>query len=1038
FIKTQVLPRAAKSIGFDIHAAEVDFSALSSIEFSDLRIGSEADPLMTAGTVRVRYRALSFLSGQIVVDEILLDRIRIAATPEKREALTKSRPSSGKKPDKPSRSKKPPKLLVRNVRINDLAVSYTQSGADPVELQLLNVSLDLPELASGSDFHLTVAAQAKARAGENVDAEVKEIRVDVAGTLGLNALPAKLAMKTDVKGLAGKAGPVTLDGRRVQGVAEVAGGSAAYALQKFSVVEYAGDIKDAVLEANGSLGINPSYADLDLTLDIAPGSLLNVIGALLGDLDFGQTAAAYSGHVDFIAGQRLATRGELQVENLTVAAPGIQALRPMKVSVQHDLDVALAGRAITLSRLDAKVTDRSRDVVTVKLDRPVTMDLQNPDSNAAAAISVLIDRLDLTLFNAFLAKRPDVRILSGELNRFVTVDIENGGRRIAVDVSGGGIDKLLVQQGNRQIGPLRINHEARLQLTDFNALNIEHFKAALIPLAAGPASAATAEIDGTVYLGDNPNGRLSARIGGDVEKLAALAGAFPADDSAGALRPVLLENAALNLDSQLHAELSNGIVQLDTSYFRVRGFGQDRLIDVTLEKTSLALDAVKRNPEKLNIPLRFSVNDLPLARLAPFLPPEAGIAKLAGNLNLDGHAMLRGPAKSLTLETSVLIENATFVLKDGTALSAPVTPSLDLALDYEAGGTARIERMNAVLRQAGRQQHLLNLEVAGHFDTAMDPAVRNALHISTKGPVLLDALEKLVVSPEKRDRPAPDTAPESVVKTASPPDLWIAISIAVNNAAYGDLRIQNLGAEAEYRGGKVILSKADALVNDGAVTAQGTCDLGNPGRPKYEFKGSGRNLRFAPVFATFIPRTDIHTRGGAKAVDVMLKGEGFDLESMQQNLEAQVKMELDELVIEHMSGTFGKLTEALLLGIFHLNWSDLSFMNGDLDLSIDRSRFGDHDIHIQTLLLQAPSFQLDGSGTVQFGGVWAPDMEIKTGFIEAKANSLRRRGYAIAAQADSAGYYPGPSILLKGDLTSLRTQASLVTELMVRSGKLRR
>jgi hypothetical protein len=63
-------------------------------------------------------------------------------------------------------------------------------------------------------------------------------------------------------------------------------------------------------------------------------------------------------------------------------------------------------------------------------------------------------------------------------------------------------------------------------------------------------------------------------------------------------------------------------------------------------------------------------------------------------------------------------------------------------------------------------------------------------------------------------------------------------------------------------------------------------------------------------------------------------------------------------------------------------------------------------------------------------------MEIKTGFIEAKALSLRRRGYAISAQADDAGYYPGPAIPLKGDLTSLRNQAVLVTEVLVRSGKL--
>jgi len=177
-------------------------------------------------------------------------------------------------------------------------------------------------------------------------------------------------------------------------------------------------------------------------------------------------------------------------------------------------------------------------------------------------------------------------------------------------------------------------------------------------------------------------------------------------------------------------------------------------------------------------------------------------------------------------------------------------------------------------------------------------------------------------------------------------------------------------------------------------------------------------------------------KGGLKEAVVTAKGAGFDMASLQNNLVAKVDATLDHLIIERMSGTFGKLTEALLLGIFNLSWGDLSFTAGGLDLAIDQSHFGNHDIHIQTLLLQASSFQLNGLGSVQFGGAWTPDMEIKTGFAGAKADSLRQRGYAIGMQPDEAGYYPGPAIPLKGDLGSLRNQARLVTEVLVRSGKL--
>jgi len=89
FIKTHVLPRVSKSIGCDVQAGEVVFSALSSIELKNLRIGSEADPLMQAGTVRIRYRALSLFTGMVQVDEVLLDHVRVAATRAKLEALAK-------------------------------------------------------------------------------------------------------------------------------------------------------------------------------------------------------------------------------------------------------------------------------------------------------------------------------------------------------------------------------------------------------------------------------------------------------------------------------------------------------------------------------------------------------------------------------------------------------------------------------------------------------------------------------------------------------------------------------------------------------------------------------------------------------------------------------------------------------------------------------------------------------------------------------------------------------------------------------------
>jgi len=1036
FIKTQVLPRVAKALGTDVEAREAAFSLLSSIELKDLRIGSEADPLLQAGTIRIRYRAWSFFKGAIEVDEVFLDQVRFSATPAKLEALTKSVPPSEEKTGKAAERKTMPELLVRDVKVRDLNVSYAKDGVDPLAVEVSNLSLDLPQLTSGGEFLLTGAAQAEIRAGGRMDAVIKEIRLDLGGILGQDTMPEAVSLDLNIRDVSGTAGPASLDGRRVQVAAELAGAPDSYALKKLSVVEYVGEIKDAALEVDGRLGIQPPSAALDLMVDIPPGSLLNVIGAIAGGLDFGQTAVAYTGHVELTSGQHLATRGALQVSDLTVAASGIPAIRPMQVALNHELAVDVAAKTVTLSQLEAKVSDGSRDVVAVTLDQAMAVDLQNPERDASARISVRVDRLDLTLLNPFLAGRSDLRILRGELNRAITITIGNGGRQIALDVGGGGIDKLLVQQGDQRVGPLRIDHEARLQLVDLNDLHINHFKVDVIPLSAGPEPAATAVLGGEWKTGRQPTGNLTVTLTGNGRKLALLAKPLLDDRTMPYLKPLLAGNAALDMSARLQARLDQGKVELEDGRIQVDGFGQEHLIDVAVDKTAFALEDLKRGDDKVRIPLNMAVNDLNLARLLPFLPAEAGIAKLAGTLRLNGKALLTGPAQGMKLETSASIQNAQFVLKDGTALAAPITPSLTLALDYSAGGIAKLERLNTIVRQAGRQEPLLDLEVTGHFDTSMDPAVRNFIDISTRGPVLLDALGTLVSRPEQSTGPTPQPVSAENGKKPVPPEVWVALSIAVDEAVYGDLRIQNLGAEAEYRNGKVDLSKAEAAVNDGTVAATGMFDFGNPEKPQYDLRITGHDLQFAPVLSTFIPRTAIYTKGGLKEAVVTARGTGFDMASLQNNLLAKVDVTLDQLIIERMSGTVGKLTEALLLGIFNLNWGDLSFKAGGLDLAIDSSRFGDHDIHIQTLLLQAPAFQLNGSGSVQFGGVWAPDMEIKTGFIEAKADSLRRQGYAISTQADSSGYYPGPAIPLKGDLTSLRTQASLVAEVLVRSGKL--
>jgi len=956
FIQSQVLPRVADALGMEIEADDVSFSALSQLELKNLRVGDTSDPLLRAKTIRVQYHALSLLSRKVEINEVLLDGVTLSVTPEKLAALRQAAPAEKPAPETPAKKKpaKPtavPEILVQNVSIKDMALNYEAEGATgPIAVQIPAFNLNLPLLAGGSDFHLALDTQVRVVSGDTLNAGLQNITLDLQGGLDANLMPTKLYLDVDVADITGSAGPVQLDGRRIQVALEMTGNAAHYDLKRAQLVEYNRETRDAELGVTGTLSIQPMTAALNLSANIPAGSLLDLVGALAGGLDFGQTAITYSGHFEMPAPGSVASRGELAVRDLTVAAHNVPALRPLQVAAAHDVAIDLDQHVLTLNRLDVNVADAGREVVGIKMEQPLQLDLQQPGGDAATRIAVNVTRLDLTMLNAFLASQPGVRILSGEVNRAVNIDIEKGGQQIVVDVGGGGIDNLVVQQEDRRIGPLRINHEARLQLDGFKDLNINHFKAELIPSIVGSGPAATLHLDGEMQLSPEPSGRINVALDGRCDRLLAVA--------------------------------------------------------------------------------------------RPYIPPEQGVRKLVGTVNINGNVVLAGPDKPIRLEAESKLEGLDFALENGTRLATPLSSSLDLKLDYLASGAANLERGNIVLTQRGQPDPLLDLLATARFDTSMTPDVKNTVQLTAQKPVRLDALERLIVQPEKTEKaetaaglPAPGTGEET--PAAPPPNLWVEAGLSVGEAMYRQMDISNLVVNATYRKGRVDLVKAQAGVNGGTVNASGTCDLTNPDKPAYDLAIQSASLPFDPILASFVPKLPLRSSGGLKTADIRLMGDGFDLPSMQKSLTAQMDVQLDRFVVEEMRGAFGRLAETLLLGIFDLDISDLVFVNGGLKLAVDGKRYGDHDIHLEQLLMQAPLFMMDGSGTVQMGGKWTPDIEIKTGFSDGKANSLRSQGFSIASEKSASGYHDGPTIPLKGDLLSLRNQASIVTEVLVSAGKIR-
>src|ERR1051325_8251238 len=73
FIKGVILPRVSKSLNADVTVGDVSLSPFSQLTIDHLKVQPpNAEPLLTADQVRVRYRLLSILRGNYIVDELSL------------------------------------------------------------------------------------------------------------------------------------------------------------------------------------------------------------------------------------------------------------------------------------------------------------------------------------------------------------------------------------------------------------------------------------------------------------------------------------------------------------------------------------------------------------------------------------------------------------------------------------------------------------------------------------------------------------------------------------------------------------------------------------------------------------------------------------------------------------------------------------------------------------------------------------------------------------------------------------------------------
>src|SRR5881394_1851593 len=166
FLKGVILPRAGKAMNSDITVADASISPFKEIYLKDLKVTPKGkDTLVTAPEVRVRYKLMDIIRGNIDVDEVTLSSPTITLVESADGSSNLDPISQSQKAEKKEekKSSKPTHLDLKKFALNEATIRqvkvYKNGNRDTTELSHVNIAAD--DLKNGSTGKLTINADLK-------------------------------------------------------------------------------------------------------------------------------------------------------------------------------------------------------------------------------------------------------------------------------------------------------------------------------------------------------------------------------------------------------------------------------------------------------------------------------------------------------------------------------------------------------------------------------------------------------------------------------------------------------------------------------------------------------------------------------------------------------------------------------------------------------------------------------------------------------------------------------------------------------------
>lgn len=994
FINSFILPKVGAALNADLTAAEVQLSPFSQLVLRDVKLTPKGkEPLLTAQLVRVRYRLMAILRGDINVDEVTVESptVTLVENPDgtsNLDPLTKNqKPKAARPAAKPAA---PPKLDIKTIALKNAIVKRTKNlrGGGREAVELSNVNLTVVDLKNGASGKLEIAAGI---AYDNSSTKAASLAAKLGGHFSFD-------LSADLK-------PGRFNGQAAITIEKAGGafGELAAIAATLEADASPTEIKQLALRftqsgqplgevrVSGPFDAAKSEGKLNVAILSLDRRVLNLAGAANG-IDFGTTVVNSTNVIELTkAGDVITASGQLDAARVSLTRQK-QTTPTLDLRCDYAVTVDNTAQTALLQKLNLAGMQNSRPLLQTELTSPMTIAFGSANATAGdAALNLTLTSLNLADWRAFAADLAPAGVANVKLKLLS----QQGGKQLKFDLDGG-VTGLSAQFGSNAINQADVTLRARGSGVDMKQFMLEEYR---VELAQAGESALTLTGAGT-FDSATRDADLQIALRATITKLLAMYPQPDANLSGGTVE--LTGRVASKAQSQTVAgKLTLAGLTGRYGNFRFSSFGSTADVDLGMKNDQLDLrkatgelhegasaggkfDAsgsfdTTRKAGKILVKL----TDFNQAGLRPFLESALGEKTLVSvTLNSTANASFEA---SGTAAVKAELQIANLIVRDPKG-SPPATP-LEAKVQVDAAvvkQVAKIAQCQLTLTPTKRAKNEVNL--TGTVDFSKTNAMAGNLKLLAESLDVTSYYDLFTGGPKAATPNAPaapsdNTEPVAVVL----PFHDFTFDAGIQRFYLHEVEATNFQFVAKLDGSRVLLKPAQLTLNGAPITATADLDLSVPGY-KYDVNFSANGIPVEPLANTFSPTY----RGQASGILIasgQIKGAGTTGVNLKKALAGTVNLSFTNANIQIVGPKVRAVMSpiALILGAPELLNSPLDYLNA-------RLRAGDGKIEVPQFIAHSAVFLAESAGVIPIADALKDsplNQNIEVSLARAIVNKLR-------------------------------------------------